>query len=260
MFEAMAAKVSGSVAGGMLTLGALLLCSCQSALYTAAERGDVTAVQQAVAEASSWSKRRAANVAYEKGHTAVLDALAKAGVGIAPEAMSGKILVLQTDEMGEMSISESSAPAEIYNPDAITSISYWQPVIWKRPAQDDYCRLRELKWAHGQKNKFETETNDSDGCAYTSQSYTRIDADEAIAYEMSSLSFPGGGMAGRHWLKYELKFETPNSGKFWGYDGEKYCNVNQLTGRFWLKEVAAPAVPAKKATKQTAKKKGKRRR
>ena len=202
----------------------------------------------------------AADIAYAKGHTAVLDELAKAGAAVAPKFMAGKMLVLQTDKMGETDTYEANAPEAIWSPDVISPASYWVPVNWVVPGQDEYCRLIELVWSSGQENKFEKESTDSESTDYYSQSYVRINRNNAVAREMSSTMFHGGWTtAGRRWLKYELVFETPTYGHFYGYDGSKYCNVVQLRGRFWVKD--APAEPEKKpeqVKKQGKKKKGKR--
>ena len=248
---------SGRMVACAAALAVLGLSSCQSALYKAAERGDVGAVQQALAGgATVKDKNEAADVAYKKGHTAVLEELGKSGVGVAHDTMTGKVLVLQTNKMGETNTQECNAPDAMHSPDSISPMSYWKPVSWKSPAQDDYCRLRELSWADNRPNKFEYETREGEGSSYNTQSYTRIGRNTAVACDSSSLMMDGASSSlGRRWFKYELTFETPTTGTFCGYDGEKYCNVNQLMGRFWVKEAAAPAAPAPKASKQATKKK-----
>ena len=254
---------SGCMVAAAAALAVLGLSSCQSALYKAAERGDVGALQQALAAgATAKDKNEAADVAYKNGHTAVLDELGKSGVGVALDSMTGKVLVLQTDRMGETNTPECNAPEAMHSPDFISPASYWKSVAWKTPSQDDYCRLRELSWANNRPNKFGYEKTDSEGSESISQSYTRVGRNTAVAFDSSSLTLHGAGSSiGRRWFKYELQFETPTSGKFWAYDGEKYCNVNQLMGHFIVKDAAAPAPKATKqiAKKKVTKKKGKRR-
>lgn len=239
----------------------VVLCSCQSALYSAAERGDVALARQAIAKGTTpLQLNEAADIAYAKGHTAVLDELAKAGAAVAPKFMAGKMLVLQTDKMGETNTSELNAPEALWTPDALSPASYWVPVNWVAPGQDEDCRLRELVWTSGQENKFDIETSDAEHTDEVSRSYVRINRNNAVAYERKSSIYNGAlWTAWRGWHKYELVFETPTSGHFYGYECSKLCNVYQLRGRFWVKD--APAEPEKKpeqAKKQGKKKKGKR--
>lgn len=215
-----------------------LLSSCQSALYSAAESGDVALARQAIeAGVTPLQLNEAADVAYALGHTSVLNELVKAGAVVAPESMAGKRLVLQTDMMGETSRNEGPTPQEFWNPDAISPASNWVPVKWEAPSQDDDRRLREFVWASDQENKIHLETSNSESTDTLFQSYVRINRNTAVATESRTSRFHGATfMAWRHSVKYELVFETPTSGYFYGYDAYKCCNIYQLRGRFWVKD------------------------
>lgn len=212
------------------------LSSCHSVLVDAAKRGDVAGVKQAIAAgASTFEINRAANATYQTGNAAIIDELVKAGAIVAPENAAGLTFVLQVDKMGETSIPTEQAPADLKDETSISPIVYWQPVRWYAPASDDYCRLRELKWGVGQGNSFNLEKSDSEGSLQIYQSYKRLDRRGVILFDSSGLYLPKG----YRWFKYELDFDTPSSGTFYGYDGQSYCNIMQLKGRFWIKKQSA---------------------
>ena len=213
------------------------LSSCHSVLVDATNRGDVAGVRQAIAAGvSSFEINRAANAACRTGDTAIIAELIKAGAIIVPENAAGLTFVLQVDKMGETTTPTEQAPAALKDEASISPIAYWQPVRWYAPAADDYCRLRELKWGAGQSNSFNAETSDSEGRSLDYQSYRRLDRSGVILFDSSAFYARGSSSAmGRRWFKYELDFETPTSGTFYGYDGQNGCNLMQLKGRFWMK-------------------------
>ena len=222
----------------MLPLCAVLgLNSCQFPLVDAVKRGDIAAVKQEIAVGpSTFQINLAADAAIQNGNPAILEELIKAGAIVAPGNAAGLTFVLQVDKKGETVTPTEQVPAALKDESSISPIACWQPVQWYAPASDDYCRLRELKWGSGQGNSFETETNDSDGRSYDYQSYKRLDRSGAILFDSSALYMRGSSSAiGRRWFKYELDFDTPTSGTFYGYDGQMGCNLIQLKGRFWLK-------------------------
>lgn len=213
------------------------LSSCHSPLVAAVKRGDIAGVKQEIsAGASSFEINRAANAACRQGNSAIIDELVKAGAVVAPENAAGLVFVLQVDKKGETNTPTPQVPDALRDKGSISPAIYWQPVRWTAPTADDGCRLRELKWAANQSNSFEKESSDSDGRYHDSQSYTRLSRDCAVLYDSSSMWLNGGySTAASRWFKYELDFETPTSGSFYGYDGDKYCNLVQLKGRFWIK-------------------------
>ncbi len=225
------------------------LCSCHTALYNAAERGDVATVKQEIAKgASALQINEAADVAYQKGNAAVLAELAQAGAAVAPDSMAGKSIVLQADKKGETTTSVGQEPYALRDPDSISPGSVWKPVKWIAPAQDDYCRLRELKWQPNQANCFNREWSDSESDNTESQTYKRLGRTAAVVTDSSTSLLHGGSFNMFHRFKYELAFESPTHGIFCAYDCEKYCNVVQLMGRFWLKDL--PVEPEKKPGKK----------
>ena len=249
--------MTGRLLACVVALATLGLSSCQSDLCSAAERGDVNGVRLEFPGTSARTRAEAADIAYKRGNTAVLDELARHGVGVAPDVMSGKVLVLQADKMGETSTASSQAPELMYTPDALSMGAHWKLVNWTIPGEGDACRVRNMSWARGQQNKFAYQS----GSGYTSQSYTRTGSNTAVACDSSSQMVPGTTTAAmQRWFKYELKFETPTSGKFWGYQGEYNRNVKQLMGRFWVKGTSAQVTTEKKVTKPTPKKRYTRRR
>ena len=237
----------------MLPLCTVLgLNSCQFPLVDAVKRGDIAAVKQEIAVGpSTFQINLAANAAIRNGNSAILEELIKAGAVVAPENAAGLTFVLQVDRMGETTMPTVQAPSDLTDESRISSVSYWQPVRWYAPASNDYCRLRELKWDAGQSNSFEKEINDSEGRSYDYQSYTRIDRNDVVLFDSSAFYARGCSSAmGKRWFKYELNFDTPTSGTFYGFDGQKGCNLMQLHGRFWMK--SQPIEQKKAATNFSA--------
>ena len=237
----------------MLPLCTVLgLNSCQFPLVDAVKRGDLEAVKQEIAVGpSTFQINLAADAAIRNGNPAILDELKKAGAIIAPENAAGLTFVLQVDKMGETPTPTEQVPEDLKDESTFTPIAYWQPVRWHAPAADDYCRLRELKWGADQGNSFETETNDSEGRSYASQSYKRTDRSGVILFDSSAFFAVGSWSAmGRRWFKYELDFDTPTSGTFYGFDGQNGCNLMQIKGRFWMK--SQPVEQKKAATNFSA--------
>lgn len=200
-------KVIGILVGGCMGAGGLL-CGCGE-------------------ESSS-----AANVVGKSAQPVVV---------AAPDSVAGKVFVLLVEQVGETSINEVETPKPICSADAFTPSSYWQEVRWQPPAADDYCRLRELKWQPHQPNPFSREWEDDEFINYEWQSYKRVGQREAVLFDSSECTFQGAATtAARRWFKYELHFETPTQGSFRGFDGAKYCNVNQIIGHFWLRDIPSP--------------------
>lgn len=101
-------------------------------------------------------------MAYHKGHAAVLAELVQAGAAVAPDSIAGKFFVLQVDKMGETNTSVGQEPYSLRDPNSISPASTWKPVTWTTPPQDEYCRLRELKWQPDQADSFVRGWSDSD--------------------------------------------------------------------------------------------------
>lgn len=94
------------------------------------------------------------------------------------------------------------------------------------------------------KDCFEHEWSDAESSNQASQSYKRLGRGIAVLTDWSSCTLHGAAFSpGHRGFKYELSFDSPTHGQFRAYDCQKYCNVVQLIGRFWLKDLP-PQLPS----------------
>ena len=76
----------------------VILCGCQSKLLSAVQKGDLEALRHEIAIGATQKQlNEAADIAYTKGHTEILNEFAKAGVAVAPDNIMNKEFVIHTN-------------------------------------------------------------------------------------------------------------------------------------------------------------------
>lgn len=255
-----------------------VLSSCRSALYRAAEQGDVERVRTELAagatvdgeprvanalwqypakllagaadavmgictlgvydEPRMWKgvdafDKSAVDVAWERGHMAVLDVLAEAGAVVAPESLREGVLLLQEDWYGsEGHAEDASVVAEVCNENvADCFVRYW--------AEDDDWRqrrgvvLKHCVWrgaAKGQVLCHQPRKKSTPDMLETPDvlCYRRTGVRSAEVTERVLVP----ALAGH---KYELSFDTPQSGTYRHLYADAQGVVRSFKGRFWLR-------------------------
>lgn len=211
-------------------------------------------------------------VAYEKGHTAVVDEFAKAGAGVAPDSVAHKQIIFQFDEKLDYSSGFVSGVPE--------DVGY----SLNGEKLQDTLKNFESCWAEHNRRYFGTRCNQRADLTFqetnkylhkevhkavgasqrtvTSFEYTRIDLNKAYICRSKDWYVETGEVCrgGCSYDYYVLKFITPTYGTVRYIDVMDICGlkwVNCYFGRFWLKDAPAPT-PAEPAKKAPAKKKGRR--
>lgn len=175
-----------------------------------------------------------ADAAWQHGHMGVLEALAEAGVAIAPESMRGRALLLQEDCYGSEGKAESAAVfAEVGNENvADCFVRYWSE-------EDDWTKhrgiyLKHCVWEH----------SDTRGRMVLYPIGTRrekmgIESPEMLCYRRTGVRSAEVTMRGFSSVavasKYELNFETPVSGTYRHLYADSRGVVRQFSGRFWVR-------------------------
>lgn len=201
-------------------------------------------------------------VAYEKGHTAVVDEFAKAGAAVAPDSVSQKLFVTQTlwrGEDPEISFERPEISTKLFS-------TYWNnefvKIQWRK---DDAAwspsmlmgATGAISWKDG--NTVSVTESMGKGDDYKENRHQLEYHRSGVRTAFVVYRFQHDRMTRSYdnCTYYELNFETPSSGTFNAIERETMHDGYEhwSSGRFWLKDAPAAAEPAKKAP---AKKKGRR--
>ena len=174
-----------------------------------------------------------AEVAWKNGHTDVLDVLAAAGAAVAPESMSGGVLLLQEDRYGgDGHTDDAMVLAEVGNENvADCFVRYWA-------AEDDWrqrkiARLAHFIWRRGGKGQvlwhFPGKVSTAD----------MLETPDVLCYRRTgvqsaevTMRFSDPSLVAN---KFELLFEASDRGVYRHLYADDKGVVRQGTGRFWIR-------------------------
>ena len=208
-----------------------------------------------------FGKKPPAEVAYERGHTAVLDELAKAGTIVAPDNVLYKKLILQPEQYTVCDSSDGFDFGCVGSFD-VPFDSYW-------PANRAFSRsggeVRVHSWKDANpvdikakiiKHVYGVPIYEGDG-ENLYEHYRRQTVDSAEVVYRNSLGMGSSWIYGNVYLK----FDSPSSGTYREVTTCVSDDPCATMGRFWLKDVPAVDDSASKIAKPSAKKrKSKKRR
>lgn len=229
----------------LAAIAPVLLNSCQSTIMSAAQRGDLATVRQAIsAGVSVRNLNKAAAAAYSQGHTAVLAELVKAGAVVAPDSVAYKTIIFKDLWTWEEENHNCSRPElNLAGFDA-----YWNEYVWQ------------INWQRSNKVYSPTEQRDK-VLAWKNGNFVEVKYEHAgDFYTMSesrySLKYQRTGVVTAFvtyddfWQNhcrvrddttlYKLTFTSPTSGQF---EAIHQCpNGNgcesRFAGLFWLKDAS----------------------
>ena len=201
-------------------------------------------------------------VAYEKGHTAVVDEFAKAGATVAPDSVSQKLFVTQTlwrGEDPEISFERPEISTKLFS-------TYWNnefmKIQWRKDdAAWSPSTLMEatgaISWKDGNTVSVTESMGKGDDYKENRHQLEYHRSGVRTAFVVYRFQHDRINRSYDNYTYYELNFETPSSGTFNAIARETLHDWSDhwTSGRFWLKDAPATAEPAKKAP---AKKKGRR--
>ena len=245
-----------NLAGRYITVGfslltAACLCSCQSALYLAAARGDAKVVQRELARATTEERNQAADIAYRKGHTAVLKEMAKVGVAIAPQNIINKELILNK-------IWEGTDENEIAGGlDENTTFSQFWPSVQLKMKRLPEDFIYKLTWdgANPKQYSFIEKvpifgTGLPMDCENSlRQLYKRRNYNTAEVF----YSHKSSGYCTTQ--RFFLKFDSPSTGTYWEIATMNPLYIGEYSkGRFHIQKSPIPAKSAKNVKKKKRRK------
>ncbi len=201
-------------------------------------------------------------VAYEKGHTAVVDEFAKAGATVAPDSVSQKLFVTQTLWRGE------DPETSFERPEISTKLfsTYWNNEFMKIQWRKDDAAWSPstlmgatgaISWKDGNTVSVTESMGKGDDYKENRHQLEYHRSGVRTAFVVYRFQHDRIYRSYDNCTYYELNFETPSSGTFNAIERETMHDGYEhwSSGRFWLKDAPATAEPAKKAP---AKKKGRR--
>ena len=204
----------------MLAMGlAALLNSCHFSLYMSAAQGDLEGVKQALTAGPSLKNiNSAADLAYEGGHTAVLNELVKAGAVVAPDSVSNKQLITQNEaswtnpdsDFGDWGYSTYAEFLQYWNTHSLR-------VLWQKDGNVDNSH----SWKNSNTHTREKESDEL--------KYARVGAKSAfVTYHAEDYS----NMSAReNWECYLLNFTSPTSGSFTKIEGGNHISAPETWSR-----------------------------
>lgn len=174
------------------------------------------------------------DIAWQRGHRAVLSVMADAGATVAPDTMMGKKLLLQEDRYGVTGYTQDSVVRDDVGNENVADcfVRYWSE-------EDDWTQHRSIYLKHclwGQADKQGVVVRHPVG---RRQGKPTVERPDVLYYRRTGVRSAevtvrfSAPFAEAN--KYELSFESPTSGTYRHLYANDKGAVRQFAGRFWLR-------------------------